>query len=236
MSTQHTLLLRLAGPMQSWGHRSRFDDRDTGLEPTRSGVIGLICSAMGLPRDTVLSRFERLRMGARMDRPGRVQVDYHTAQNVIKANGGGRDTVVSFRHYLADACFLVGLETDDLSLLTSIAAALADPVWPLYLGRKSFPLTLPPLLPGGSIRESTSLEDALRNAPIHPVAIVGRKDRDGRLRLLIEPPLGTAGEIVQSDVPLSFAARRFGLRTQTHLEPVPLGSVPIEEDPCFSHA
>ena len=28
------LLLRLAGPMQSWGTRSRFSNRDTGLEPS----------------------------------------------------------------------------------------------------------------------------------------------------------------------------------------------------------
>ena len=37
------LLMRLAGPMQSWGTRSRFSNRDTGLEPSRSGVIGLLC-------------------------------------------------------------------------------------------------------------------------------------------------------------------------------------------------
>ena len=35
------LLMRLAGPMQTWGTRSRFSNRDTGLEPSRSGVIGL---------------------------------------------------------------------------------------------------------------------------------------------------------------------------------------------------
>ena len=38
-----TLLLRLAGPMQSWGVQSRFSVRDTGLEPSKSGVIGLLC-------------------------------------------------------------------------------------------------------------------------------------------------------------------------------------------------
>ena len=67
----HTLLMPLVGPMQSWGHRSRFDDRDTGLEPTRSGVIGLICAAMGIPRVGDLSRFDGLRMGVRVDFPGR---------------------------------------------------------------------------------------------------------------------------------------------------------------------
>ena len=35
-----TLLLRLAGPMQSWGTDSKFDVRRTGREPSKSGVIG----------------------------------------------------------------------------------------------------------------------------------------------------------------------------------------------------
>ena len=45
------LLLRLAGQMQSWGTQSRFSNRDTDLEPSKSGVIGLLCAAMGIPRD-----------------------------------------------------------------------------------------------------------------------------------------------------------------------------------------
>ena len=47
----NTLLLRLAGPMQSWGTQSRFTIRDTGYEPSKSGVIGLLCAALGKPRD-----------------------------------------------------------------------------------------------------------------------------------------------------------------------------------------
>ena len=45
-----TLLLRLQGPMQSWGTTSRFDERDTQLEPSKSGVLGLICAALGRDR------------------------------------------------------------------------------------------------------------------------------------------------------------------------------------------
>ena len=51
-----TLLLRLAGPMQSWGLESRFDQRDTGREPSKSGVLGLICAALGKPRTTNQAR------------------------------------------------------------------------------------------------------------------------------------------------------------------------------------
>ena len=45
-----TLLLRLQGPMQSWGTTSRFDERDTQLEPSKSGVLGLVCAALGRDR------------------------------------------------------------------------------------------------------------------------------------------------------------------------------------------
>ena len=86
MSARHTLLMPLVGPMQSWGYRSRFDDRDTGLEPTRSGILGLLCAACGIPRndtETLRELNDALRIGVRIDAPGRVMVDFHTAKNVL---------------------------------------------------------------------------------------------------------------------------------------------------------
>src|SRR5260370_17357943 len=74
-----TLLLRLAAPMQSWGTQSRFVVRDTGLEPSKSGVIGLLCAALGRPREAPMEDLARLRMGVRVDRGGVMQTDYHTA-------------------------------------------------------------------------------------------------------------------------------------------------------------
>lgn len=50
MSSEAHLALLLDGPMQSWGLSSRFQRRTTGLYPTKSGVIGLICAAMGLAK------------------------------------------------------------------------------------------------------------------------------------------------------------------------------------------
>ena len=40
------LLLRLAAPLQSWGVESKFDTRRTLGYPTKSGVIGLVASAI----------------------------------------------------------------------------------------------------------------------------------------------------------------------------------------------
>jgi len=207
----HTLLLFLAGPMQSWGHRSRFDDRDTGLEPTRSGVIGLICAAMGLPREGDLSRFDGLRMGVRVDAPGRVMVDYQTAMDVIKADGGGTGTVTSRRHYLSDARFLVGFESDDLDLLCEIDSALRMPVWPTFLGRKSFVPSVPVFLPGSSVRPDIGLEQALQD---HPFVRMRRWEQmpSAPVRLVIEAKERAVSDLTRNDVPLDFALRRFGLR------------------------
>jgi len=196
MNKVFTLLLRLEGPMQSWGYRSRFDYRDTALEPTRSGVIGLICAAMGIARGEPISHFDKIRMGVRVDKEGRPERDYHTALDVIKADGNPGDTVESHRDYLADASFAVGLESDDKELLERIAEKLRSPVWPLFLGRKAFPLTQPPVIDTLNPLKPGKLEDHLLN------------NAAGK-RIVLETP---DGERTQHDWPLCFGERRFKLR------------------------
>ncbi|MBI2869130.1 MAG: type I-E CRISPR-associated protein Cas5/CasD [Chloroflexi bacterium] len=78
----YTLLLRLAGPMQSWGTASRFQLRRTDLYPSKSGVLGLLLCARGIRREDSsppLRNLARLQMGVRVDRQGTVDWDYHTA-------------------------------------------------------------------------------------------------------------------------------------------------------------
>ncbi|MHB8629126.1 MAG: type I-E CRISPR-associated protein Cas5/CasD [Aggregatilineales bacterium] len=81
----NTLFLRLEGPLQSWGLRARWGERDTADAPTKSGVIGLIGCALGLRRsdEELRNLSDRLRFGVRVDRGGSILVDYHTT-------GGGR--------------------------------------------------------------------------------------------------------------------------------------------------
>ncbi len=240
------LLLRLAGPMQAWGTQSRFSIRDTGLEPSKSGVIGLLCAAMGKPRDEslrpdlpALSDLADLRMGVRVDRPGTVQTDYQTAMNVMKADGKrpSREgdptfTVTSTRYYLADADFLVALEGDD-ALLTRLDSALADPVWPLFLGRRAFPPTMPVRVPEPPPTD-LSLTDALKSRPWW--ARSSRDRPDGPLRICVEQPLDVGGD-TRSDVPVSLLPldRRFTVRCVRDVE---LWSVPDEKikewPPCTS--
>lgn len=162
------LVLQLGGPMQSWGEHSDFaSDRDTVAHPTRSGLIGLFASALGIPRDQAVSgptgepgaagiRFAelaRLRFTVRIDRPGVRLRDYHTVgggypreRTVPTASGTRRSvetaTIVTNRHYLADAVFTVAVTADGPnapSLLAAGGAALRTPHWPLHMGRRSCP-------------------------------------------------------------------------------------------------
>ena len=138
-----TLLLRLAGPMQSWGTRSRFSNRDTELEPSRSGVTGILCAAKGLQRYESLDQFAMLEMAVRVDREGRLMRDYNTVQELLWPSGRRtKDAIISTRYYLADADFLVGLGGDRASLI-ELANRLKEPIWQLCLGRKAFVPALP---------------------------------------------------------------------------------------------
>ncbi|MBT3076779.1 MULTISPECIES: type I-E CRISPR-associated protein Cas5/CasD [Streptomyces] len=78
MTDCHVLLVRLAGPLQSWGIAGRFAHRDTHSRPTKSGVIGLCAAALGLDREEPLGELSEARYGVRADRPGIRVRDYHT--------------------------------------------------------------------------------------------------------------------------------------------------------------
>ena len=203
-----TLLLRLQGPMQSWGTTSRFDERDTQLEPSKSGVLGLVCAALGRDRQEPVDDLAALRMGVRVDHEGMPMRDYQTATGVLIATGKSdlRRTVVSPRYYLSDAAFLVGLEGKDEALLARIHTALRAPHWPLALGRKSFAPGMPVWLPDGL--SPLPLEAALAQYP--RLVSARRGDLQPTLRCLLEDDQEGAVRLDQPVAP--FAERRFGPR------------------------
>ena len=224
----NTLLLRLIGPMQSWGLQSHFGVRDTGREPSKSGLLGLACAAIGIPRedDAALRQLAALRMGVRVDREGELSRDYHTAQNVLRSGGGLKDTELSTRYYLADAAFLVGLESEDLSLLQKIQTALTNPVWPIFLGRKAFVPAQPVQLSDG-LKTDLPLEEALQMYPY-----LGRNPAPERLRVVIE---SLDGELIRPDQPISFSSRRFATR-RIRVGFIAPPAMPKEDLPCTSPA
>jgi CRISPR system Cascade subunit CasD len=206
-----TLLLRLVGCMQSWGTTSRFDRRDTGKEPSKSGVIGLLAAAAGVDRAnwTDLEPLAQLSMGVRHDRSGVPKRDYQTAQQIISADRSKiHETAVTTRDYLADAVFLVGLEGAGRSLMERLHAALRDPVWPLALGRKSY-------VPS----ESIWVKDGLQDAPLRdvlarwPGIATLRRGEQHPPSLLMSYESEDESGVQRMDQPLSsFAERRFGAR------------------------
>lgn len=223
-----TLLVRLAAPLQSWGIDSRFETRRTERIPSKSGVIGLVAAALGLRRDADLSDLCGLRFGVRVDRDGELLRDFHTARRLIIKNERNKkdkdndadneervkyDTYVTHRYYLSDAIFLVGLESDDTELLEKIDDALHNPVYPLFLGRRSCPPTLPLTLGLRDCDLYTSLANEPWQVSEYMRGYMKRREHieTPSLRIIVDDAAGSA---VIRDLPLSFdvRARRYGFR------------------------
>jgi CRISPR system Cascade subunit CasD len=197
-----TLLMRMRGPMMSWGDHSRFTIRDTRREPTKSAAIGLLCAALGRPRWESIADIAALKMGVRVNQEGLVQCDYHTILDSIKSSGGKGDTVISQRYYVADADYLVGFEGDDRALLENLDAALADPVWQIYFGRKSFV----PSRPVQAGIQDLPVEEALKQFP-YPIA--NKQKPPKPLRYVVEVPDSLD---MRRDVPIDWQKRLFASR------------------------
>ena len=151
--TANTLFLRLEGPLQSWGERSRWSVRDTATAPTKSAIIGLIACALGYKSDEQIRPLsEKTQLGVRIDALGTQITDYHTigggydyptlltAQGKRKGTSKAPHTEISPRAYLCDASFLAALQVRDKvdsPLIHQMSEALQNPVWPIYLGRKA---------------------------------------------------------------------------------------------------
>lgn len=162
------LILRLAGPLQAWGERGAFGEKDTAEFPTRSGLLGLIAAAAGIRRGHSLGVLTELDFTVRIDRPGVRLIDFHTAgggypkgHGIPTAEGKRKDSaVITRRHYLADAVFTVAV-TGPARALDQAQAALESPCWQPFLGRRSCPPEQPMLL-----GRTSDAETALRAAPL----------------------------------------------------------------------
>lgn len=244
------LLLRLEGPLQAWGVRSRWDVRDTGPEPTKSGIIGLLGCALGYPLYDPRLENEldaHLRFGVRVEHPGVIVTDYQTITDYLptaagqyKSRGGVKSlealrrdgdapaTIISPRSYLEDAAFLVGLEAivGQDNLLERCATKLQQPTWPIYLGRKACIPTRP------VCEELTdrydSLEDALQR---HPWSWLGANNKPRQeqppasLDVYVEASFAAGEQLYQrQDAMRINAARQYGFRYARHFTAQPQSS------------
>lgn len=235
------LLLRLAGPLQSWGSASAFNRRETRPEPTKSGVIGLLAAAAGHARQDPLDELLPLRLGVRVDQAGTLLRDYHTvsdlhgrpllqagvsAKGVQKPTSPAKHTHVTTRYYLQDAVFLAAI-AGPRTLLDTLDQAVRAPAFPLALGRRSCAPTQPLAL---GVHQG-DIEDVLRQQPWQAprrareqyAARLGRERGLGRalyparidLSVTVEDP---DGDDILNDAPVSFDphARRFTSRRVRH--------------------
>ncbi len=178
----------LDAPLQSWGFASRFQRRTTGLHPTKSGVIGLLCAALGAAKGSLTEREWLPKLtGLRITvvtiprgqspktLPFRRLEDFHTVgagynpdtdwQSMPRSADGKtlKNPVVTHRHYLLDARFGV-LLAGDLEVLNRVADALRDPVWGVWFGRKCC-LPAAPLYRAGPCDEAAAWHALIGDVP-----------------------------------------------------------------------
>ncbi|MFO0613170.1 MAG: type I-E CRISPR-associated protein Cas5/CasD [Polyangiaceae bacterium] len=243
-----SVLLRLEGPLQSWGTRSRFGYRDTEREPSKSGVIGLLGAALGMTRDddALLGKLAKGVFAVRVDREGEILTDYHsvgggTFNGVPHLANGAKDPILTHRDYLMGASFLCAMGFEDHGLAKTVHEALGAPHWPLFLGRKACPPSLPVQVPDGTV--GLVPEAALRAAPFTRPAkrawTPNVEDAAARTRLIVECARTEEGAEPRQDQPVSFALsrRKFVQRYQRTLWIEP-GDRRLEQEeaPCISLA
>lgn len=210
-----TLLLRLKGPLQSWGFDSRYSQRTTGSIPSKSGVLGLLAAAEGRRRADPVSDLAQLRFAVRVDQPGSLIKDFQTYGDRSLSEGA---TGLVDRYYLEDAVFIAGVEGPDVELLSSLERFLNHPRYPLYLGRRSCPVS-PDLVIG--VKE-TDVVTALQELPWQ--ASTKHRQSHGPV---VELPIyrdgnSTEDGMQRQDVPVSFDTnhRQYVWRTVIRDSPV----------------
>ncbi|MEE1823735.1 type I-E CRISPR-associated protein Cas5/CasD [Streptomyces sp. BE20] len=214
------LLLRLAGPLQSWGASARFARRTTEAAPTKSGVVGLLAAALGRDRTADLADLAALRFGVRIDQPGTLVRDLQTAHH----GDTEKAMPLSERFYLADAVFVAAVEGDDATV-GELLTALRAPVFLPYLGRRSCP-------PSGPVELGVRYGIGLRQALVREPWQAARRHRSRHPSPTVPLTVLTDAEPAEQpradlmrDLPLSYDPRhrRYAMRGVTSsVEDVPV--------------
>ncbi len=202
------LVLRLAGPLQSWGISSKFNTRESGTEPSKSGVIGMIAAALGRRRSEPVGDLAALRFGVRKDQEGRIIEDFHMA-HIPEGAHNKPNSYLTRRYYISDAIFLAALE-GDRGKLEEIDEALRHPTFPLYMGRRSCP-------PSGRVSMGIfegSLEEILNGFEWQAAEWYKKKRRNEEIHL--ETVIDSEdGREELDDIPVSFDQKRRAYRRRT---------------------
>ncbi len=155
------LILKLQGPMQSWGEHSFEGLRPSSFFPTRSAVLGLLGACSGIRRGDQAGQrklAESLGLAVRIDnrklsgkKPKTLfhqkLTDYHTIKGARKEYRGLKEhaTIQTWREYLSDAEFTIVLweKENAMPVLDKLAKDFKKPTFTPYLGRRSCPIARP---------------------------------------------------------------------------------------------
>lgn len=164
--------------------------REAGPFPSRSAVIGVVAGALGVNRgdDRLLDLHRHLRVHVGVARSGSLLVDYHTVlpsgyeeydPTRLRRPGADGNPVLTDRAYHMDSHFVALVSSDSGAILDECRAALGEPVYTGYLGRRScVPAT--PLIPVDPIGPTIvdALFTASRNAHTMRVERLSPWERD----------------------------------------------------------
>lgn len=204
MSTS-TIVLTLAGPLQSWGSSQGTVNRRTGIYPTKSAVLGMIAGAQGRDRGESFADLNELSMTIRVDYSGGVLEDFHTAHTTKPSKAiqthptVSKDSSLSKRQYRTDAVYTV-LLTGRSDLIKSIHESLLRPVYAPFLGRRSAVPSRPVYPPNSVIYEGGAdavIKEVPWSAPLH----IQKRNRANEVSLVVvrdsrrrEVPHGTVSD------------------------------------------
>jgi CRISPR system Cascade subunit CasD len=188
-----TLVFQLQAPLSSWGVTAVGEYRGTETHPSQSALQGLLAAALGIRRgqeQELMALEEGYGWAVGVLSSGRLLRDYHTAQVPGRTALKGRphntradelrvpkddlNTILSTRDYRQGAACLVGIQALAQApyTLESLAQALKQPRFVLYLGRKSCPPSAPlwpQIFPQNTVREAFNGYLALSEAKVAPV-------------------------------------------------------------------
>lgn len=223
------LVFTLSAALGSMGDLAGHERRGSLGWPGRSAILGLCAAALGIRRDDAegLATLNPLRTAVAIFDEGTPLRDYHTVQTVptatakrpdsrpaaLRQAGGKVNTTITLRDYRQGALFGVALWGAELGPLCE---ALNRPVFTLYLGRKSCPLSAPLWPWKGQVR---GVEEALAHVTLPP----WRATAEARL-IAADSDAGLTGrEEWRQDQPTDrtgwhFAPRRVVL-AQSHVVP-----------------
>jgi len=140
-----TLILTTEG-MAAYGLQTFDVQRRVNHFPTRSAVMGLLGAAKGIQRnqhEQLFALSQELKIAVQVQQQGQKIVDYHTVQNYRSPMGKiQQGTKPTYREYWCDTKFNFAISAEE-SVIEDIAKYVKRPVFTLFQGRKSCPLTRP---------------------------------------------------------------------------------------------